>query len=77
MIVYLCIGFSVLLVGVCVYVAIGSMRTHSLRGGKQNKVVDHLGDAWEASRQEVTVDTYKRMKLLDEKANKRNKQREE
>jgi hypothetical protein len=48
-----------------------------LRGEKQNKVVDHLGDAWEASRQEVTVDTYKRMKLLDEKANKRNKQREE
>ena len=77
MIVYLCIGFSVLLVGVCVYVAIGSMRTHSLRGKMQNKVVDHLEDHWDASRQDVSVFTYKRMKLLDEEANKRNKQREE
>ena len=33
MAVYICIGFTVLLVGLCVYVAIGSMKTHS--GGEK------------------------------------------
>ena len=41
---YICIGLSIVLIGICVFVAIGSMKTHS--GGKFEEMAADFGEDW-------------------------------
>ena len=41
---YICIGLSIVLIGICVFVAIGSMKTHS--GGKFEEMAADFGQDW-------------------------------
>ena len=41
---YVCIGLSIVLIGICVFVAIGSMKTHS--GGKFEEMAADFGEDW-------------------------------
>ena len=41
---YICIGLSIVLIGICVFVAIGSMKTHS--GEKFEEMAADFGEDW-------------------------------